>query len=231
MIVCIIYLYCDFDWSTLWLGTFVGASAWQSLVGGHAGRSKGCALVEYASKEDAERAIGELNDMSLMNRVVFVREDRETAVQGDLVGDFARDNYDNGGYGVSVIGYPGSGCNFGVKSSYGPGGGSSENGCRVFVGNLSWDCKWQDLKDHMRLTGEVLHADVLQGPDGRAKGCGIVEYQAPHEAQQAIQALHDTELMGRLIFVREDREDDKTKRKRLSGEEDGMRRKRWQWSR
>ena len=52
----------------------------------------------------------------------------------------------------------------------------------------------------------MLHADVLHGPDGRSKGCGLVEYSAPEEAQRAIQELNDTELMGRMIFVREDRE-------------------------
>jgi len=77
---------------------------------------------------------------------------------------------------------------------------------QVYVGNLSWECQWQDLKDHMRSVGEVMHADVLTGPDGRSKGCGLVEFSTPEEAQRAIAELNDTELMGRMIFVREDRE-------------------------
>lgn len=36
----------------------------------------------------------------------------------------------------------------------------------------------QDLKDHMRSAGEVTHADVLSGPDGRSKGFGLVEFQS-----------------------------------------------------
>lgn len=136
--------------------------------------------------------------------MIFVQEDRETTEQG------------GGGCGDNS-------CGFGS----GPGGDSNRIECRVYVGNLPWDCKWQDLKDHMRLTGEVLHADVLHGPDGRAKGCGLVEYQFPHEAQRAIQDLHNSELMGRLIFVREDREDEKKKkRKRFSEIEDWKNRKR-----
>jgi RNA recognition motif-containing protein len=47
---------------------------------------------------------------------------------------------------------------------------------------------------------------VLTGPDGRSKGCGLVEFSTPEEAQRAIAELNDTELMGRMIFVREDRE-------------------------
>eukprot|EP00283_Hemiselmis_rufescens_P003452 CAMPEP_0173420996 /NCGR_PEP_ID=MMETSP1357-20121228/2264_1 /TAXON_ID=77926 /ORGANISM="Hemiselmis rufescens, Strain PCC563" /LENGTH=59 /DNA_ID=CAMNT_0014383853 /DNA_START=24 /DNA_END=200 /DNA_ORIENTATION=- len=58
----------------------------------------------------------------------------------------------------------------------------------------------------MRSVGEVTYADVLSGPDGRSKGCGLVEYSSPDQAQRAIAELNDTELMGRMVFVREDRE-------------------------
>jgi RNA recognition motif-containing protein len=76
----------------------------------------------------------------------------------------------------------------------------------VFVGNLAWEVAWQDLKDHMRAAGHVLHADVLRNPDGRSKGCGIVEFSSPEEAQVAIETLNDSLLKNRPIFVREDRE-------------------------
>lgn len=44
------------------------------------------------------------------------------------------------------------------------------------------------------------------GVNGRSKGCGLVEFATPEEAQNAIQTLHDSELDGRKIFCREDRE-------------------------
>jgi len=47
-------------------------------------------VLEYASNEDAERSIGELNDTSLMDRVVFVREDRETLGQNLNIGILVR---------------------------------------------------------------------------------------------------------------------------------------------
>lgn len=77
---------------------------------------------------------------------------------------------------------------------------------RVYVGNLSWDVAWQDLKDHMRQAGEVVHAEIITERTGRSKGCGIVEYANEQEAQAAIVTLTDTDLKGRMIFVREDRE-------------------------
>lgn len=88
----------------------------------------------------------------------------------------------------------------------GRGKGESPPDARVFVGNLSWEVSWQDLKDHMRQAGEVVHADVMLEDNGRSKGCGLVAYSSAEEAQAAVEELHDSELKGRKIFVREDRE-------------------------
>jgi RNA recognition motif-containing protein len=95
--------------------------------------------------------------------------------------------------------------------------------CRVYVGNLSYEVSWQDLKDHMSqagyllfliifrdisidaIVGEVLHADILMNENRRSKGCGIVEYADPRAADYAIAHLSNTSIKGRHIFVREDR--------------------------
>ena len=74
------------------------------------------------------------------------------------------------------------------------------------MGNLAYEVAWQDLKDHFRPCGTVIHADVLKGPDGRSKGCGIVEFADSRDAEDAIEEKNETEIMGRKIFVREDRE-------------------------
>ena len=85
---------------------------------------------------------------------------------------------------------------------------SSDRSRRVYVGNLAWDTSWQDLKDHMRSTGlEVLRATILTTVDGRSKGCGLAEFATAEDAAEAVRTLTDTELMGRQIFVREDREE------------------------
>ena len=91
--------------------------------------------------------------------------------------------------------------------SMGGGGRGGGGGTSVYVGNLSWDVSWQDLKDHFKTIGPVLHADVMLEPGTtRSKGCGLVTFQNARDAATAISQLHDTELKGRLIFVREDRE-------------------------
>jgi len=111
----------------------------------------------------------------------------DTELNGRLI--FVREDRESGGGGG--------------KGSGGGGGGSTS----VYVGNLSWDVSWQDLKDHFKSAGQVQHADVMLEPGTtRSKGCGLVTFANARDAATAISTLHDTELNGRLIFVREDRE-------------------------
>jgi len=65
----------------------------------------------------------------------------------------------------------------------------------------------------MSEAGEVERADVLYRPDGKSKGGGLVRFKTVEAAEKAIKELNNTELMGRQIFVREDREAGKTKPK------------------
>uniref|UniRef100_A0A6T7KII8 RRM domain-containing protein n=1 Tax=Coccolithus braarudii TaxID=221442 RepID=A0A6T7KII8_9EUKA len=89
-----------------------------------------------------------------------------------------------------------------VEREVGSGGG---NASAVFVGNLAWAVDWRALKAHMCSAGEVVRADVMVGEDGRSRGYGIVEYTSPRGARKAIETLHDSELEGRMVVVREDR--------------------------
>jgi len=83
----------------------------------------------------------------------------------------------------------------------------ASTGRRVFVGNLAYATRWQRLKEHLSQAGSVVHADVLMAPDGRSKGYGIAEFETREQALNAIATLTDTELDGRNIFVRPDRDD------------------------
>jgi len=87
------------------------------------------------------------------------------------------------------------------------GGGVVSIGRRVWVVNLSFETSWQQLKDHFKVAGHVLHADVMQDAEGRSKGCGIVEFEHPADALRAISLLSNSALNERQIMVREDRED------------------------
>ena len=78
---------------------------------------------------------------------------------------------------------------------------------RLYVHNLAWRVSWQDLKDHFREAGEVVRAEIFtEGHGGRSKGCGIVEMASVDDAANAVEKLMDSELQGRRILIREDRE-------------------------
>ncbi len=104
--------------------------------------------------------------------------------------------------------YDGGGSNKRRKSNDGRGlrlrKDTAPSDCTVFVGNLKYETKWQALKDHMRRAGNVDSANILEANNGRSKGCALVTYQHPKEAQRAINELNESELEGRTIFVQPD---------------------------
>lgn len=53
--------------------------------------------------------------------------------------------------------------------------------------------------------GAVIRADVHVGPDGRPKGSGIVAFEHPDDARNAIQQFNGYDWQGRPLEVREDR--------------------------
>jgi len=114
-----------------------------------------------------------------------------------------------GGGGVGVVVGSGAGVGSGGGSSSGgtASGAGGVKSTRVYVGNLSYDTTWQDLKDHMRQAcPNVLRCDIMITPAGRSKGCGVVELGSVEGAAQCARQLNDTVLKGRRIFIREDRE-------------------------
>jgi RNA recognition motif-containing protein len=208
----------NLSWETSWQGLkdhfrSAGEVTHADVMTEPNGRSKGCAIVRFASAQDAANAIQQLHDSELDGRTIFVREDREAGGGGGVVG--------GGGFAAETGGLPPpvapynapaasravGGGRGGVAQQYGApavglppapkaaGGGS---GSRVYVGNLSWETSWQELKDHFRNAGEVSHADVMMEHDGRSKGCGIVSFASARDAANAINTLHQSEL-GRAL--------------------------------
>lgn len=68
----------------------------------------------------------------------------------------------NGVQGVMPVGMSGGSSNQGTQMAVLSGI------TRVYVGNLSWETEWQDLKDHMRTAGEVRRMSQRSG-DARRK--------------------------------------------------------------
>lgn len=76
----------------------------------------------------------------------------------------------------------------------------------IYVGNLSWNLKDQDLSNLFAPHGEVTSAKIVTDKfTQRSKGFGFVEMANDAEAQAAITALNGTEVDGRNIVVNESR--------------------------
>ncbi|KAJ5172901.1 hypothetical protein N7492_005494 [Penicillium capsulatum] len=149
-------------------------------------------IVEYATREQAQNAVNTLSNQNLMGRLVYVREDREAEprfIGGPPRGEFGAPR--GGGFGG---GYPG------------PAAGAG--GRQLYVSNLPFNVGWQDLKDLFRQAaqqGAVIRADVHTDPTGRPKGSGIVAFESPDDARNAIAQFNGYDWQGRPLEVREDR--------------------------
>jgi RNA recognition motif-containing protein len=158
------------------------------VIEGADGKKKGFGIVRFKSERDANNAISRLDGVEFQGRNLVVRFDRR-----DSDGGGQSNNSNRRGGGES--------------SDFHGGGGGGGGGCKLFVGNLSFDTSWQDLKDYFRQCGDVDNAEVIEGADGRKKGFGIVRFSSERDANNAIRRLDGVEFQGRNLEVRFDRRD------------------------
>ncbi|KAG5651756.1 hypothetical protein H0H81_007568 [Sphagnurus paluster] len=95
-----------------------------------------------------------------------------------------------------------------ATSSRGPDGRPGplkDTRTQLFVGNLPYRVRWQDLKDLFRRAGTVLRADVSLGPDNRSRGYGTVLLATAEDAGRAIDLFNGYSWQTRILEVRPDR--------------------------
>jgi RNA recognition motif-containing protein len=79
-------------------------------------------------------------------------------------------------------------------------------GNKLYVGNLSYNIRDDDLNQAFAQYGSVSSAKVMMDRDtGRSKGFGFVEMGSDAEAQAAINGMNGQALDGRAIVVNEAR--------------------------
>lgn len=76
---------------------------------------------------------------------------------------------------------------------------------QLYVGNLPYRVRWQDLKDLFRQAGTVLRADVSLGPDNRSRGYGTILLATAEDAGRAIDRFNGYCWQTRVLDVRVDR--------------------------
>jgi len=74
----------------------------------------------------------------------------------------------------------------------------------IYVGNLNYNVKDEDLGSLFGEYGEVSSAKVIMDKfSGRSRGFGFVTMDNPEEANKAINALHGTSFRSRDLVVNE----------------------------
>jgi cold-inducible RNA-binding protein len=76
---------------------------------------------------------------------------------------------------------------------------------KLFVGNLPWRIRDNDLVEMFSEHGQVVAANVVMDRDtGRSRGFGFVE-MSDSDGQKAIEALNELDMDGRALNVNEAR--------------------------
>lgn len=73
---------------------------------------------------------------------------------------------------------------------------------KLYVGNLSYDVKKDDLVELFSKFGDVVDAVVISDKySGRSKGFGFVELDSVESAEKAITELNEQEFEGRQLRI------------------------------
>lgn len=73
---------------------------------------------------------------------------------------------------------------------------------KLFVGGISWNLSWQDLKDAFGEHAEVAHAQIIMDREtNKSRGFGFVTFNSVEDAVKAKEAMDGVELDGRSIKV------------------------------
>lgn len=79
----------------------------------------------------------------------------------------------------------------------------SQNPNKLYCGNLPFSMNNDELRELFAQFGEIVEANVITDrQSGRSKGFGFVEFTNAEDAQAAMEALNESEVGGRNIFVK-----------------------------
>ncbi|CAG9769210.1 unnamed protein product [Ceutorhynchus assimilis] len=76
---------------------------------------------------------------------------------------------------------------------------------RVFVSNIPYEFRWQDMKDLFRENvGDVAFVEMFLDDNDKPKGCGIIEFDDPSSVKKCIEVMQRYEVKGRKLVIKED---------------------------
>lgn len=75
---------------------------------------------------------------------------------------------------------------------------------KLYVGNLSYETKEDDLRDFFKDCGKLVSVKIiLDAQTGQSRGFGFVELETAAQASKAISSLNGAELNGKNVKVNE----------------------------
>lgn len=81
---------------------------------------------------------------------------------------------------------------------------------RIYVSNIPYEYRWQDLKDLCRdMVGDVNFVELFNDENNKPRGCGIVEFKSQDSVGLAMEKLNRHEINGRQIVIKEDYGDER----------------------
>lgn len=76
---------------------------------------------------------------------------------------------------------------------------------RIYVSNVPYEYRWQDLKDLFRReVGDVVFVELFNDENNKPRGCGIVEFEKAEMVSKALEKMNRYELNGRNLVIKED---------------------------
>lgn len=76
----------------------------------------------------------------------------------------------------------------------------------IYVGNISYSCKEEDLREAFGEFGEVTSVKIISDREtGRSKGFGFVEMADDAAGEKAIEEMNGKEVGGRALRVNQAR--------------------------
>ena len=84
-------------------------------------------------------------------------------------------------------------------------GGDRANCRRIYVSNVPYEYRWQDLKDLFRKeVGDVSFVELFNDENNKPRGCGIVEFEKAEHVQAALEKMNRYDINGRNLVIKED---------------------------
>jgi nucleolin len=152
------------------------------------GNSRGFGFVEMESTEAAQTAMSSLNGSVLDGQTLNVREAKPGREMAQPRGSAERQSSAPAGM---------------MRPSPGPGRGG---GARLFVGNLPYTARAEELEKLFAEAGKVMSVSlVTDRMTGQSKGFAFIDMSSREEASAAISRFDGREALGRMLKVNEAR--------------------------